>query len=73
MALSKNEPTVVRNLQGSLQVESEVLQVPESWQHMIFIPVAYRNQLVGFLLVAGGGEQQYSLDDELTLLKILAT
>jgi len=68
-----NEPTTI-SLEGDLGqlglADPEVFKVHT---RMIFIPIKYRGALDGFLVILEDAQQPYPLDDELTLLKILAT
>ncbi|HMA63248.1 MAG TPA: response regulator [bacterium] len=71
--LDKHEATIIDSIDQNLEIDGQQYSVDDQVSSCLFIPISFRESLFGYLLVFDVHTRTLSLDDELKLLKILAT
>jgi len=72
-ALKEHEPTMIKSIGKELQVNGRRYEMESELTNCIFLPISFRNRLLGYFCVFDMQGQYLSIEDELKLLKILAT
>ncbi len=65
--------TVLTNVGVQLNIDGKNLELPWDCRRIIFMPIKYQGSLEGYLVILESQDHVYPFNDELTLLKILAT
>ncbi len=71
--LMVDEPTVLDCIGKELELDNETIELPEECRRMILVPIKYQGILEGYLIIVEHKDHRYPFEDELTLLRILAT
>ncbi len=72
-SLSKDDPTILNQVGSALDVDGIQVKLPQECVRIVFTPIKYQGELEGFLIIIEHKDHVYPIEDELTLLKILAT
>mgnify|MGYP006277893191 CR=1 FL=1 len=71
-SLKLQEPTIIDTKDEKLEIDQQKYNLDEEVTRSIFIPIAFREKLFGYLLVFETKRQSLSTSDDVKLLKILA-
>jgi len=71
--LSSDDPTIIKNIGSEINIDGTLVPLPAECFRIVFIPIKYQGELDGFLIIIEHERNEYPFEDELTLLKILAT
>lgn len=71
--ISMDEPTILDNIGSEIDVEGNQYQLPDDCLRIIFVPIKYQGEIEGYLVIIEHQDHIHPFEDELTLLKILAT
>lgn len=71
--LSSTEPVAILDVGKQIEMDDKKIDLPDECRRIVFIPIKYQGNLEGYLITVEHKDHLYSHDDELTLLKILAT
>jgi len=73
ITLKDHEPTIIDTLDDTLIINDQNYQIRNEVSSCLFTPISFRDKIFGYLLVFDVNTRLLSTDDELKLLKILAT
>ncbi len=71
--ISLDDPTILKNIGSEMNLDGTTVTLPTECLRIVFIPIKYQGELEGFLIIIEQERNEYPFEDELTLLKILAT
>ena len=72
-SLTSDEPTILVDVGLQFDLDGKTITLPEACRRIIFVPIKYQGVLEGYLVIIEHQDHHYHDEDELTLLKILAT
>ncbi|MCF7886313.1 MAG: response regulator [Candidatus Marinimicrobia bacterium] len=73
IALNENEPTIIDSIENHLTIDGQEFEIEDKVSRCLLMPISFRDSIFGYLLVFDVNTQPLSTEDELKLLKILAT
>ncbi len=73
VALKEHEPTMIEAIGKQLQINGHRYEMETGLINCVFLPISFRNRLLGYFCLFNVRDQYLSIEDELKLLKILAT
>ncbi len=72
-SLSADDPTILVDVGKRIDSNGTWVELPEECSRVLFVPIRYQGVLEGYLGIFEARDHISPFDDELTLLKILAT
>ena len=72
-SLSADEPTILDNVGSQIELDADTLKLPDECERIILVPIKFQGEIESYLVIIEHKDYNHPFEDELTLLKILAT